>query len=146
MPAETAAEREQVNVFTINNTVLFKHYFDGNEVFYRLKPYYNSNEYRFEVPVGKFDSLRRFLRTHGYDMTIIDRQTDYYVAVKQYSAHPDGIFKLSVYTERVDGYNCFLMKDQDAVKTAINQGAERLSALPLRLSTETLADFATPSV
>lgn len=145
MPAETAAEREQVNAFTINNTVLFKHYFDGNTVFTRLKPYYNGNEYRFEVPTDKFDSLRRFLRTNGYDMRIIDRQMDFYVAVKQYSTHPEGIFKLSVYTESADGYNCFLMKDQDAVETAINQGAERLSSLSLRLSTETLADFAISS-
>lgn len=145
MPAPTQAAPERVNAFPINNTVLFKHYFEGDDIFARLKPYYNGNEYRFEVPVGEFDSLRRFLLNHGYELTVVERPEEFYVVVPQYSAHPDGIFKQSVYHERVDGYHCFLMTDRESVDEMIVRGAERLTSKPLVIQSGTLGDFATLS-
>lgn len=142
MPAVTAGTAADVNAFPIDGTVLFKHYFDGETVFDRLKPYYNGSEYRFEVPAAEFDSLSRFLHEHGYDVTIVERPADYYVVVRQYSEHPGGIFKSSVHHESVDGYNCFLMKDQAAVRDALANGAARLTSKPLVLHSESLRDFA----
>lgn len=142
MPANTQAVNQRVNGFPIENTVLFKHYFDGDGVFARLRPYYNGNEYRFEVPVGEFDSVRRFLLEHGYDVSVVEQHQPYYVVVPQYSAHPDGIFKASVRHERVDGYHAFLMTDRQAVEAMVTRGAERLTSKPLVLQSETLADFA----
>jgi hypothetical protein len=142
MPASIQAVPDQVNAFPINNTVQFKHYFDGDEVFSRLRPYYNGNQYRFEVPVGKFDSLRRFLLDHGYKLTIVDRPEEFYVIVPQYSEHPDGIFKQSVRHECADGYHCFLMTDRESVDAMLVRGAERLTSTPLALQPGTLTDFA----
>lgn len=96
MPAVTQVALERVNAFPIDNTLLIKHYFEGDDVFARLKPYYNGREYRFEVPVDEFDSLRRFLLDHGYALTVVDRPEPFYVVVPQYSEHPAGIFKESV--------------------------------------------------
>ena len=145
MPAATAAALEPVNAFPIDGTVLFKHYFDGDDVFARLRPYYNGNQYRFEVPVGEFDSLRRDLREHGYDVRLVDDPDEFYVLVRQYTAHPDGIFKDSVRHASTGGYNVFLMKDEAAVEAAVAGGARRLTAEPLSVRSGTLGDFATGS-
>lgn len=145
MPPGTATPRGRVNGFPIDDSVLFKHYFEGEAVFDRLRPYYNANQYRFEVPAGAFDSLRRSLREHGYDVRPVDRPRDFYVAVPQYSEHPDGIFKDSVHHQSTRGYNCFLMRDRRAVETAVAGGAERLASTSLRLSQTTIGDFAKPS-
>lgn len=145
MPAVTAAALESVNAFPVGNALLIKHFFDGDEVFERLRPYYNGSQYRFEVPVGEFDSLRRFLRLHGYDVTVVDRPEAFYVAVRKYTAHPEDVFKRSVRQESVEGYNCFLMKDEAAVEAAVEQGASRLTDRPLSVSAGTLGDFTVTS-
>lgn len=141
MPGTTAAALEPVNAFPIDGSVLFKQYFDGEDVFDRLEPYYNGSQYRFEVPVDEFDSIRRFLRTHRYDVAVVDRPSEYYVVVPQYAAHPENIFKASVYHESVTGYSCFLEMDLVAVESAVAQGARRLSATSLSRRTGTLGDF-----
>lgn len=144
MPGATAATRPSVNAFPVDATILMKHYFDGEVVFDRLRPYYNGNQYRFEVPVSEFDSLRRFLRSHGYDVSVVERSREFYVAVRQYSAHPDGIFASSVRQESVDGFNCFLMKDRTAVEAAVAEGATPITELPLTLEPDSLTAFAEP--
>jgi hypothetical protein len=118
---------EQVNVFEIDETYLFKHYFDGEDVFDRLKPYYNNQQYRFEVPAEAFEELRSFLSDHGYSLAIIDAVREFAVVVKKYTEHPENIFKGSVIHRSVDGYKAFLMTDQAAVDRAIREGAIRLS-------------------
>lgn len=142
-PIQAAPDR--VNAFPINNTVLFKYYFEGDDVFARLKLYYNANQYRFEVPVGEFDSLRRYLLDHGYELTVVERPEEFYVAVPQYSEHPDGIFKQSVRHERAGNYHCFLMTDRESVDAMVVRGAERLTSKPLVIQSGTLGDFATLS-
>lgn len=136
------AAREPVNAFPIGKAVLFKHYFEGDDVFERLKPFYDASAYRFEVPAGEFDSLRRFLLDTGYELNVVDRPEAFYVVVPEYSAHPDGIFKQSVYHERAGGYHCFLLKDLEAVEAMVVRGAERLTSKPLVLESRTLADYA----
>lgn len=118
--------REQVNVFRIEETYLFKHYFDGEEVFARLKPYYNNQQYRFEVPSGEFEEVRSFLDEHGYDLVVVDAIEKFAVVVEQYTAHPENVFKESVIQRSADGHNCFLMTDQYAVARAVAEGATRL--------------------
>lgn len=142
MPAPTQAAPERVNAFPIENTVLVKHYFDGDDVFARLRPSFNGREYRFEVPAGEFDSLRRFLLDHGYELTDVEDPVPFYAVVRQYMDHPAGIIKRSVRHERVDGYHCFLMPDRDAVEAMVGRGADRLTAKPLVLQYGRLSDFA----
>ena len=60
------ANHEQVNVFEVDDSYLFKHYFDTEEVFDRLKRYYNGQQYRFEVPPDEFEDLQSFLMEYGY--------------------------------------------------------------------------------
>lgn len=142
MPAASGPQLERVNGFPIRDTLLFKNYFEGDDVFERLKAYYNGTKYRFEVPVDELDSLRRFLREHDYDVCVVERPAEFYVVVRQFTEHPDGIFKDSVYHERVDGYNAFLMKDREAVAATVDRAATRLSSTQLSVRPATLGDFA----
>ncbi|MFB6212127.1 MAG: hypothetical protein ABEI76_11385 [Halobacteriales archaeon] len=119
------AGRERVNAFPIDGRYLFKYYFEGQSVFARLKRYYNNRQYRFEVPAAEFETVRSFLADHGYALVEVepDRLDEYAVAVKQYTAHPENIFKESVLQRTADGYNCFLMTDHTAVEAALEAGA-----------------------
>lgn len=127
MGASRAGHREQVNAFQVDGVFLFKHYFDGDDVFDRLRQYYNNQQYRFEVPVEEFDDVRSFLSAHGYDLTAVESVSKFAVVVEKYTAHPENIFRASVLQRTVDGYNCFLMRDQFAVAEAVDEGATRLT-------------------
>jgi len=122
---------EQVNVFEVDETYLFKHYFDDEDVFNRLKRYYNNQHYRFEVSPSNFETLRSFLADHGYGLVVIDAVAEFVVVVKKYTDHPENIFKGSVIHRSVDGYNGFLMTDQAAVDRATREGAIRLTETDL---------------
>ena len=126
------AGHEQVNVFEVDESYLFKHYFDSEEVFDRLKRYYNNRQYRFEVPPDEFENLRSFLEEYNYGLVVINVIEPFIVVVKKYTAHPDNIFKSSVIQRTVNGYNCFLLTDQAAVKEAVQNGAVRLTETDLK--------------
>lgn len=126
------ASQEQVNVFEVDDRYVFKHYFDGDELFARLKQYYNNQQYRFEVPSDEFADLRSFLADNGYGLVVVDVLDSFVVVVEKYTAHPDNIFKASVIQRSVDGYNCFLLKDQAAVEQAVQDGAVRLTETDLQ--------------
>lgn len=118
---------ERVNVFAVDERYLFKHYFDGDAVFARLQRYYDNQQYRFEVPAEAFEDLREYLADHGYALVVVDAVEAFVVVVQQYTAHPENIFKASVAQRTVDGYNCFLLTDEDAVIHAVADGAVRLA-------------------
>lgn len=121
------ASHERVNVFMIEEHYLFKHYFEGEEVFARLRKYYNNQQYRFEVPAEAFETIQEFLAGHDYGLVVVDPLEEFAVLVRKYTAHPEGIFKQSVIQRSVDGHNCFLLTDRDAVDQATAEGAVRLT-------------------
>lgn len=122
---------ERVNVFEVDGTYLFSHYFEGEAVFAELKPYYDNQAYRFEVPPDEFEDLREFLRGYGYELRVVDDPDAFAVAVEQYTAHPENIFKESVIQRSTGGYNCFLMTSQMAVAGACGEGAVRIGEAPV---------------
>jgi len=124
-------ERNRVNVFEIDETYVFKHYFTGDDVFARLRPYYNFHQYRFEVPPDEFEDLQSFLAGEGYGLVLVDTKEEFVVTVKQYTAHPDRIFERSVMQRSTDGYNFFLLTDGEAVDRAIDDGARRVESVPV---------------
>ena len=127
MVAFRRASQEQVNVFEVDRTYLFKQYFEGENVFARFKQYYNNQYYRFEVPPDDFDSVRAFLDEHGYGLVLDGVPEEFAVVVRKYTAHPENIFKASVLQRSINEYNCFLLTDQTAVDQAVMQGATRLT-------------------
>lgn len=128
------AGHECINAFAVDDYYLFKHYFEGDEVFARLGRYYNNQQYRFEVPAGDFESIQSFGANHGYGLVAIDQASipEFVVVVRKYTDHPDNIFKASVTHRASENYNCFLMTNQNAVERTVTKGALRLTQTSLR--------------
>lgn len=127
MAGSRRADHEQVNVFEVDEIYLFKHYFDSEEVFDRLKKYYNNQQYRFEIPPSEYEDLRQFLEERGYALVVIEELSLFMVVVEKYTAHPENIFKASVIQRAIDGYNCFLLTGQEAVEQAVQNEAIRFT-------------------
>lgn len=53
--------------FAVDDTYLFKQYFEQDEVFTELRPYYNEDDYRFEVPQDGFDDVQQYTRDELVD-------------------------------------------------------------------------------
>lgn len=127
------SRRPRVNVFNIGEAYLFKHYFDDEAVYERLKPHYNHRQYRFQIPADEFDEIRDFLEDHGYELTVIEDVGDYVVVVEKYSDHPDNILKRSIMQGSVPDYNYFLMNSKSAVEEMVYAGAERIENTDLEI-------------
>jgi hypothetical protein len=132
MAAFRRASNEQVNVFEVDDVYLFKHYLDDDDAFARAKEYYNNQRYRFEVPSEEFEELRSFLSDRGYGLVVVDAVAPFVVVVRQYTDHPENIPKETVMKRTVEGHNCFLMTDQDAVEQAVQEGATWLPKADLK--------------
>lgn len=127
MGAYRRDNQHQINAFEIGEIYLFKYYFEEEDVFARLKQYYNNHEYRFEVPATDFAEIQDFLNEYGYELNPVADTEAYIVVIEKYTAHPEDIFKKSVSNTGVKGYNCFLMKDQSAVEDILKEGGLRLT-------------------
>lgn len=121
------AGHQRVNVFPVDERYLFKHFFDEDEVFAKLKRYYDEYEYRFEVPAERFEHIRDFLTDHGYAPTVVDSPDPFVVVKRKYTDHPEVLFRGSVLHRSVGNFNCFVMKDSDTVEEALERGAKRLA-------------------
>jgi len=116
-------DQEQINVFEVNDTYVFKHYFDNDQVFDQLQQYYNPDAYRFELPTDNdLHRVEETLEDHFYQANLVDDIEPYCVVKKQYSEHKDILRNAVVKFERGQ-HNIFLMKDQLSVDQAIEQGA-----------------------
>lgn len=126
-------DREQINVFELDDTYLFKQFFDQDEVFDALRPYYNDSEYRFEVPQDAFPAVKETLEDAFYEPVVITDLEPFCVVYPKYTEHPDVLFKASVLQQSEGTSHIFLMKDQLSVEQAINNGATRLTDTDLEI-------------
>lgn len=120
---------ERVNAFPVDGRYLVRHYFDGDRLFARIGRYYDNQQYRFEIPADEFADVRGFLADRGYRLVVVDDPTPYLVAVRKYTAHPDGIFKNAVAQRSQGDHNVFLLTDEDAVEDAVAADAARATDL-----------------
>jgi len=126
---------ERVNAFDVDGAYCFKHYFEGEAVFARLRQHYEPDQYRFVVPAPEFDGVRRFLDERGYDVAPVADLAPYVVAVRKYTAHPENIFKDSIEQWDRPEHTLFLLKDVSAVERATAAGATPLAESELTLDT-----------
>jgi len=124
-------DRERVNVFPIGDRYLFRHYFDEEAVFERLKPFYEPQEYRFNVPEHRCEGVRAFLEDREYEVVVVDDPAPFVVVVRKYTEHPENVFKAAVDRRDTPEHNCFLLRDRESVELAIDRGARRLSTADL---------------
>ncbi|MFQ3294726.1 MAG: hypothetical protein ACI8VE_001805 [Natrialbaceae archaeon] len=113
---------ERITIFRTDDEYLFSHYFEREDVFDSLREYYNEDEYRFEVPADDFDIVRAQLEDEYYDPVVVEDLEPYCVVKEQYTEHAE-ILKQSVLNWERRGHLFFLMKDELAVKDAVERGA-----------------------
>ena len=120
------AGRERINVFPVGDAFRFRHYLT-EEAFAELREHYDPYEYRFSVPAGRWDEARAALERHGYEPTVVEAFEPYTVVKRKYSSHPDVLFSAAVAHLSVDRFNCFVLKDREAVERAVEGGATRIA-------------------
>ena len=120
-------DREQVNLFRVEDRYLFKQYFDQDTVFTALRDYYNQDDYRFEVPPDAVEEVKQVLREHMFEPVVVDAPAEFCVVYPKYTDHPDVLFKAAVLQRSKRDKHLFLLKDQLSVEQAVNNGAKRLA-------------------
>lgn len=125
---------EPINVFPVDDQFVFKQYFERDDVFAELRPYYNAEEYRFEVPGDAFEDVEAFLADHFFEFNVVDDPEAFCVVKQKYTDHPDLLFRNAVVQRSVGNHNVFLLKDQLAVEQALNQNATRLADTDIELT------------
>lgn len=118
-------ENETINVFEIDDEYLFKHYFDRTDVFEFLSEYYNGETYRFEVPKDDFESVKDRLADEYVELSVVDDLEAFCVVKEQYTEHAE-ILKQSVEHWERRSHLFFIMKDDLAVREAVERGGQRL--------------------
>lgn len=124
------ASAERVYAFGLDETVLFKHWFD-DEAYGEISTYYDDYEYRFEVPRSRFAEVTDALADHGYTLDLVSDWEPFTVVKRKYTNHPKLLFKNSVLHRGTRNFNVFVMKDREAVDQAVERGARPIAATDL---------------
>jgi hypothetical protein len=107
---------------------IFSQYFDNDEIFGELREWYNSEQYRFEVPTDELDTVETFLDEYFYDLAQIpsDAIGPFCVVKEKYTDHAD-ILRNSVYHTSRGNNTVFVMQDRLSAEQAVEQGATPLA-------------------
>lgn len=115
-------ECEELAVFHVDEAYYFAHYFENEDLFGRLREYYDGEQYRFEVPEAEWDEVEETLWEFYYEPRVIEDVEPYCVVTGKYDEHAD-ILRESVLTWERRGHRFFVMKTELAVDAAIEAGA-----------------------
>ena len=118
-------KRTRINVFKIDKIYVFKHFFDGKEIFKGLVDFHNSDSYRFEMKnAGVRNKVMKFLEMKGgFDVYLIENPADFMVKISRNKKYA-GILRNSVDFKETIDTRIFIMKDMATVEEAISLGAE----------------------
>ncbi|MFB6354515.1 MAG: hypothetical protein ABEJ92_10570 [Halobacteriales archaeon] len=133
MAAFHRAGRTRINAFHVGEAYLFRHYFEDDDVFDDLKRYYSPYDYRFEVPETRFGRVQRLLDEHGFALTEVADAEPFAVVKRKYTDHPSVLFEGAVLQRSLGRFNCFVMRDREAVADAVEAGARPLAETDLTL-------------
>lgn len=124
------ADTTEINAFEVESADLyiFSQYFDHEEVFDELREYYDSEYYRFEVPVDEIGRVESFLDEYFYSLNRIapDAIEPFCVVKEKYTDHAD-ILRNSVYHTSRGSNTVFVMQDRLSTEQAVEQGATSLA-------------------
>jgi hypothetical protein len=120
----------EINAFEVEEADLyiFSQYFDNDEIFDELRKWYNSEQYRFEVPIDELDEVETFLEEYFYEFTSVppDAIDPFCVVKEKYTDHAD-ILRNSVYHTSRGSSTVFVMQDRLSAEQAVEQGATPLA-------------------
>lgn len=125
----TRASRTRLNVFPADDRYRFREYFDEAGLFASLKPFYDEEHYRFEIPTDRFETVADLLQSYDYEPVIVEDPTPFVVAFKRFSDHPRVLFRHAIEQRRTERFTLFLLNTQAAVTKAVEKGAIELDEL-----------------
>jgi uncharacterized protein YkuJ len=124
------ADTTEINAFEVEDAGLyiFSQYFDQEEVFDELREWYDSEQYRFEIPADEIDRVESFLDEYFYDLNRVppDALEPFCVVKEKYTDHAD-ILRNSVYHTSRGSNTVFVMQDRLSAEQALEQGATPLA-------------------
>jgi hypothetical protein len=123
--ADFDVDSETIRAFPMDDEYWFSHYFDRQDLFRWLREYDNEDDYRFEIPADEFEAVREALAEEYIELDLVDDRESFCVVKDQYSEYGDVLRDSVAHWER-RGQRFLLMKDELAVKEAVERGAERL--------------------
>ncbi|WP_336326488.1 hypothetical protein [Halovenus sp. HT40] len=115
-------ETEEITVFEIGGTYIFKQYFDENQLFKQLEKYYNEDKYRFEIPEDDLEQVRQVLEKYYYKLEVAD-SVDAYCVVVDKKSDSSNILRNSVMRKEKRQHEVIVIKNKLSKKQAIEQGA-----------------------
>ena len=116
--------KKQITIFKAGGHWVFKHYFDDRDIFLELVEYYDKDKYCFVLKtLGDRNRALKLLEIRGFVVTLVENAREYVVKLNKYHKYGP-ILKNSVAQIETPEWRIFLMKDQTAVKEALQLGAK----------------------
>jgi hypothetical protein len=117
--------RPRINIFKLNKSYYFKHFFDDPEIFRELEPYYEKASYRFKMAsAGARNKVMKLLDRKGFDPNIIEDAAPYTVEIGKYQNYGD-LLKNSVESYPLRDRIVLVMKDMLWVEQALAMGGKK---------------------
>lgn len=116
----------RINAFSVEREYLFSYHFPP-DIFEELRPFYNDDEYRFEVPDERMTTVERRLEANHYRLHRIDDVDPYCVVIRKGEEGPPELFRKSILRRSTRFHRVYLLEDRVAVEEAIHHGATTLA-------------------
>ena len=116
--------KKSITIIKAGSHWIFKHFFEDRETFRELADYYDKDGYRFVLKTpGERNLVQKLLERRGFDVLLVENSRGYVVKLSHKSRYA-GVLKNSLAQIQTQEWRIFLMKDQNAVKEALRQGAK----------------------
>ncbi len=120
----TVNPKKSISIIKAGGHWIFKHFFEDMEIFRELADYYDKDRYRFVLKTpGERNLVQKLLEQRGFDVTLVENSRGYVVKLDRKSRYAE-VLKNSLAQIETSEWRIFLMKDQNAVKEALRQGAK----------------------
>jgi hypothetical protein len=116
--------KKSITIIKAGSHWIFKHFFKDRETFLELADYYDRDGYRFVLKTpGERNLVQKLLEQRGFAVELVENSRGYVVKLSHKSRYA-GVLKNSLAQIETSEWRIFLMKDQNAVKEALQQGAK----------------------
>jgi len=116
--------KKSITIIKAGSHWIFKHFFQDRETFREIADYYDREGYRFVLKTpGERNLVQKLLERRGFDVLLVENSRGYVVKLSHKSRYA-WVLKNSLAQIETSEWRIFLMKDQNAVKEALRQGAK----------------------
>lgn len=119
------AEKEEVSAFNLEDTYIFKTFFQEDSVFNQLQKYYNKYKYQFEVLEENQKKREQLLDKYYYELEVINKFEDYCAVAEKETISSD-ILRNSVVRKQRKKHEISIMKNEIPEKRVLKHSAERI--------------------